>query len=388
MKAGEFEEGEKVLRAKIDMSSPNMNMRDPVMYRIIKKPHHRTGSKWVIYPSYDFAHGQSDSIENITHSLCDISFENHRPLYEWFIEKLNIFRSRQIEFARLNLTYTITSKRFLKNLVDEKIVEGWDDPRMPTLIGMRRRGIPAKAIIDFMKGAGVSKKENLIGIENFEYSVRDHLKKTSPMLMAVLDPVKLTVVNYPENKTEEMETEVLPGDGSGTRMLLFSRHLYVEKSDYRPDGDKSFFRLKPGGYVKLRKSYILKCIGADSDSDGNISEIFCEYVPESVRNTEVEGKKIKGIIHWISQDNSIRCKVRLYDRLFTTENPLEADKNDLGSVINKNSMAVLDNCVIEKFAGNAVPEDRFQFVRTGFFCADMKDNEYGMPVFNRTLTLK
>jgi glutaminyl-tRNA synthetase len=389
MKEGEFEEGTKILRAKIDMSSPNMNMRDPVMYRILKKSHHRTGTKWVIYPSYDYAHGQSDSIEGITHSLCDISFENHRPLYEWFIEKLGIFRSRQIEFARLNLTYTITSKRFLKRLVDDKIVNGWDDPRMPTLIGMRRRGIPAEAIIDFMKGAGVSKKDNLIKIENFEYTAREYLKKTSPLIMAVLDPVKLTIVNYPEGMTESMETEILPGAGeNGSRMIPFTKNLYVERCDFSPENDPNFYRLQPGGYVKLRKSYILKCIEAKSDQSGLVSEILCEYVPDSTKDTEVNGRKVKGIIHWLSQENSIRCMVRLYDRLFNSENPLEALKDDISEAVNNKSMTVLDNCFIESSALHAKPEDRFQFVRNGYFCADMKDSEFGIPVFNKTLSSK
>ncbi len=387
MKMGEFEEGEKVLRAKIDMSSPNMNMRDPVMYRILKKSHHRTGNKWVIYPSYDFAHGQSDSIEGITHSLCDISFENHRPLYEWFIEKLGIYRSRQIEFARLNLTYTITSKRFLKRLVDENIVEGWDDPRMPTIIGMRRRGIPAEAIIEFMKGAGVSKKENLIKIENFEYTVREYLKRTSPMIMAVLDPVKLTVVNYPEGKSEDMETEILPGS-SETRKLPFSKHLYVERSDFSSADDPSFYRLKPGGYVKLRKSYILKCLGADTGSSGNINEIYCEFLPESSKLTDVNGKKVKGIIHWLSRDNSVKCMVRIYDRLFSSENPMEGLKDDINDVVSKESLSVLRDCMIEKSVSGCKPEDRYQFIRNGFFCADMKDSSFGLPVFNRTLSAK
>lgn len=389
MREGEYEEGEKVLRAKIDMTSPNMNMRDPVMYRILKKNHHRTGSKWVIYPSYDFAHGQSDSIENITHSLCDISFENHRPLYEWFIEKLEIFKTRQIEFARLNLTYMITSKRYLKKLVDDKIVEGWDDPRMPTIIGMRRRGIPSEAIIDFMKNAGVSKKENLINIENFEYVVREYLKRSSPMVMAVLDPVELHIVNYPEGKIEKFETEVLPGkDEVKTREIPFSNRLYVERSDFSPEDDPSFYRLKPNGYVKLRKSYILKCTGTETDNTGHITRILCEYIPDSSKVTEVEGKKVKGIIHWVSAAHSVRCKVRTYERLFTAENPLEAINKDISDVINRNSLKVYESCMIDNWISKAEPEERFQFIRNGFFCADMKEKEYGVPVFNRTLTLK
>jgi len=389
MRSGEFDEGSKVLRAKIDMSSPNINMRDPVMYRILKKNHHRTGNKWVIYPSYDFTHGQSDSIERITHSLCDISFENHRPLYEWFLEKLDIFRTRQIEFARLNLTYTITSKRFLKQLVDMKIVDGWDDPRMPTLIGMRRKGVPAEAIVEFMKSVGVSKKDSLIDIANFEYYIRENLKKNSPHIMAVLDPVKLTLINFDANEKEEMEMDTLPNSENDIkRKVPFTRNLYVERSDYLEDNDPSFYRLSPGRLVKLRKSYIIRCLSAKTNRNGEIDEILCEYLPESKHSTEADGKKIKGIIHWVSQEYSVNCTVRFYDKLFTAENPLDVKDKEFRDLINSDSMKIIKNCKIEQIAENAKPEDRFQFERNGYFCVDMKDSDSNDLVFNRTLTLR
>ncbi|MBN2857750.1 MAG: glutamine--tRNA ligase/YqeY domain fusion protein [Candidatus Delongbacteria bacterium] len=390
MREGEFEEGSKVLRAKIDMSSPNINMRDPVMYRILKKSHHRTGSKWVIYPSYDFTHGQSDSIEKISHSLCDISFENHRPLYEWFIEKLEIYPSRQIEFARLNLTYTITSKRFLKNLVDRNIVEGWDDPRMPTLCGLRRRGVPPESIIEFMKSVGVSKKDSLIDVGNFEFYIRENLKNSSPHVMAVLDPVKLTIVNYPEGAKEEVEMDTLPNSETNTiRKVAFTGHLFVERSDYTDDEDPDFFRLRPGNYVKLRKAYIIKCLSAVKNDDGEISEILCEYLPDSKKEMKAEGKKVKGIIHWLSQKNSTDCTVRLYDRLFSVENPLEVKDADINLLVNPESVKILNNCKIESsVADNIKPSARYQFIRNGFFCADPEEFSVESPVFNRTLTAR
>jgi glutaminyl-tRNA synthetase len=388
MKNGEFDEGSRVLRAKIDMSSPNINMRDPVMYRILKKNHHRTGDKWVIYPSYDFTHGQSDSLEGITHSLCDISFENHRPLYEWFIENLGIYPSRQIEFARLNLTYTITSKRFLKKLVDEKIVEGWDDPRMPTLIGMRRKGIPPEAIIEFMKSVGVSKKDSLIDVSNFEFFVRENLKKTSPHATAVLDPVKLTVVNFPDNVTEQTEMDSLSGEFEVKRSVPFTKHLFIERTDFKEDSDPDFFRLSPGKYVKLRKSYIVKCNSCVKDTNGKITEILCEYVPASQKQMEIEGKKIKGIIHWLSQTDAVPCKIRQYGKLFTVQNPLEARDQDFSTLIDPDSVTVLEDCLVEKYAASSSPEGRFQFIRNGYFCADINEHGAEHPVFNRTITLK
>ncbi len=390
MKNGEFDEGSRVLRAKIDMSSPNINMRDPVMYRILKKEHHRTGKKWVIYPSYDFTHGQSDSLEKITHSLCDISFENHRPLYEWFIDKLGIYPSRQIEFARLNLTYTITSKRFLKRLVDEETVEGWDDPRMPTIIGMRRRGVPAGAIREFMKSVGVSKKESLIDIDNFEYCVRDYLKKSSPQVMAVKEPLVLNIVNYPEDESENIETDTLPSNpGTAIRKIPFSKYLYVERSDYTDKDDPDFFRLRPGNFVKLRKSYIVRCLSATKDDSGNITEIQCEYIPGSLNMMKVDGKKIKGIIHWVSKDHSDECILRLYDRLFNAENPLRAKDADFKELLNKNSVRVIKGCRIESSVIKSTsPEDRYQFIRNGYFCADMKEFSPANPVFNMTISLK
>lgn len=390
MRAGEFEEGSKVLRAKIDMASPNINMRDPVMYRILKKNHHRTGDKWVIYPSYDFTHGQSDSIEKISHSLCDISFENHRPLYEWFIEKLEIYPSRQIEFARLNLTYTITSKRFLKNLVERNIVSGWDDPRMPTLCGLRRRGVPPESIIEFMKSVGVSKKDSLIDIGNFEFYIRENLKITSSHVMAVLDPVRLTIVNYPEGFSEEVEIDSLPNsDLNEICKIPFSGNLYVERSDYTDSDDPDFFRLRPGNYVKLRKSYIIKCLSAVKNEDGEVTEILCEYLPDSKKEMKAEGRKVKGIIHWLSQENSTNCTVRLYDRLFNVENPLEVRDADINDLVNPGSVKTIKNCRIgNEVVKNMKPSDRYQFIRNGFFCVDAEESSDAHPVFNRTLTAR
>lgn len=389
MKNGKSSEGSKVLRAKIDMSSPNMNMRDPVMYRILFKEHHRTGNKWCIYPSYDFTHGQSDSIEGISHSLCDLSFENHRPLYDWFIEELDIFHSRQIEFSRLNLTNTVTSKRKLKELVDNGIVTGWDDPRLPTLIGLRRRGVPAEAIREFVTEIGTSKKEGVIDISTLDYYIRENLKRTSSHVMAVVDPVKLIINDYPEDKCEIFNLENLPNsEDTETREVKFTKTLYVERDDVREESDSKFFRLSLGNYVKLRKSYIVKCTEIVKNKNGEIDIVYCDLVPDSQKSMKVNDKKVKGIIHWVSADHSVDAEVRVYHRLFTKENPLEDKNIDFKEYINPNSMQVHKNCKVEDSILKAKPEDRFQFERVGYFCVDMKDSSQGNLVFNKTISLR
>ncbi|MBN2790515.1 MAG: glutamine--tRNA ligase/YqeY domain fusion protein [Candidatus Delongbacteria bacterium] len=389
MKNGEFSEGSKVLRAKIDMASPNMNMRDPVMYRILFKEHHRCGKQWCIYPSYDFTHGQSDSIEGITHSLCDLSFENHRPLYDWFIEELGIFHSRQIEFSRLNLSHTVTSKRKLKELVENDIVKGWDDPRLPTLIGLRRRGVPPEAIKEFVGAIGTSKKEGVIDVETFDYYIRENLKLTSSHIMAVLDPVKLVINNYPEDKCEILNLENFPNlKDSETREVKFSRTLYVERDDVKEESDEKFFRLAPGNYVKLRKTYIVKCTAVEKDNSGRIDTVYCDLVPDSQKSMKIDSKKVNGIIHWVSANDSIDAEVRIYDKLFTKENPLDDKGADFKEFINSNSLSVYKNCKIENSVAKAKQEDRFQFERVGYFCVDMLDSVDGKLVFNKTLSLR
>ncbi|MDA3885690.1 MAG: glutamine--tRNA ligase/YqeY domain fusion protein [Candidatus Delongbacteria bacterium] len=389
MKNGEFSEGSKVLRAKIDMSSPNMNMRDPVMYRILFKEHHRTGKEWCIYPSYDFTHGQSDSIEGITHSLCDLDFENHRPLYDWFIKELEIFHTRQIEFSRLNLTFTVTSKRKLKELVDNGFVIDWDDPRMPTLIGLRRRGVPAEAIREFIGGIGTSKKEGVMDISILDYYIRENLKRTSPHVMAVIDPVKLVINNYPEEKSEIFNLENFPNsENSETREVFFTKNLYVERDDIKEETDSKFFRLSPGNYVKLRKAYIVKCTEVTKNEDGEIDGVYCDLVPDSQKSMKVNDKKVKGIIHWVSADHSVNAEVRVYDRLFTKENPLEDKDIDFKEYINHDSMQIHKNCKIEESISKANSENRFQFERVGYFCVDMKDSLPENLVFNKTISLR
>ncbi|MDA3884725.1 MAG: glutamine--tRNA ligase/YqeY domain fusion protein [Candidatus Delongbacteria bacterium] len=389
MKNGEFPEGSRVLRAKIDMSSPNMNMRDPVMYRILYKEHHRTGNKWCIYPSYDFTHGQSDSLEGVSHSLCDLSFENHRPLYDWFITELDIFHSRQIEFSRLNLTNTVTSKRKLKELVDNGIVSGWDDPRLPTLIGLRRRGVPAEAIREFVSEIGTSKKEGVIDITTLEYYIRENLKKTSSHVMAVIDPVKLVINNYPEDEIEIFNLEKLPNsENTETREVKFTKSLYVERDDIKIEPESKFFRLSPGNYVKLRKSYIVKCTEIIKNENDEIEVVYCDLVPDSQKSMKVNDKKVKGIIHWVSADHSVDAEVRIYDRLFTKENPLEDKNIDFKEYVNLDSMTIVKNCKIEDSISKAEIEDRFQFERVGYFSVDMKDSSTANLVFNKTISLR
>jgi glutaminyl-tRNA synthetase len=390
MRVGEFPEGARVLRAKIDMSSSNINMRDPTMYRIIHAAHHRTGNDWPIYPMYDFAHGQSDSIEGVTHSLCDLAYEDHRPLYEWFLNELDLFRTRQIEFARLNVTYTILSKRYLKQLVDGGYVRGWDDPRMPTLCGMRRRGYPAKAVRNFIDQVGVAKKENLIEIELLEHLVRDELNLQANRVLAVLHPVKLVITNYPQGQVEEMEAVNNPEDpAAGTRKIPFTRELYIDREDFREEPPPKYFRLAPGREVRLRYGYIIKCEDFVKDPrTGEVNEIHCTYDPETRGGYAPDGRKVQGTIHWVSASHAIDAEVRMYDRLFTEMNP---NKTEEGKTfldhLHPESLVILDGCKLEPALKSALPGEKYQFERKGFFCVDL-DSVSGKPVFNLTVPLR
>lgn len=386
MRKGEFPDGSKTLRAKIDMSHPNLNMRDPVMYRILKVPHHRTGNRWCIYPTYDWAHGQSDSIEGITHSICTLEFEDHRPLYDWYIEQLGIHHPQQIEFARLNLTYTVMSKRKLLQLVEEGHVNGWDDPRMPTISGLRRRGYTPEAIRDFCDRVGVAKRDNMIDVSLLEYSLREDLNKRAMRAMAVLRPLKVVLLNYPENQVEELDAVNNPEDPTmGTRKIPFSKVLYIEHDDFREVPPPKYFRLSPGKEVRLRYAYIIKCIDVKKDPiSGEIIELHCTYDPETKSGSGQSQRKVKGTIHWVSASQSFDAEVRLYDRLFTVEDP---SGDNWREYINPKSLEVLSNCKIEKSLSNAKPQDRFQFERLGYFCVD-KDSTQSKLVFNRAVTLK
>lgn len=387
MRRGEFREGEKVLRAKIDMASPNMHLRDPIMYRIKFAHHHRTGDAWCIYPMYDFAHGQSDSIERITHSICTLEFVVHRPLYDWFIEKLRIFPSRQYEFARLNLSYTVMSKRKLLQLVEENIVSGWDDPRMPTISGYRRRGYTPESIRDFCEKVGVQRRDNMIDVSLLEFCIREDLNKTAKRVMAVLDPVKLVITNYPENSFEDMETENNPEDPSaGTRKIPFGRELYIEREDFMEDPPKKYFRLAVGKMVRLKSAYIIRCEDFEKDASGKITTIYCSYIPESRSSQDTSGLKVKGTIHWVSAAHARTAEVRLYDRLFLAEDPAREDV-DFKTLINPDSLRIIPDALIEPSLADAQPGDRFQFMRKGYFCVD-PDSREGKPVFNRTVTLR
>jgi len=388
MRAGKYRDGEKVLRARIDMSSPNMHMRDPIIYRIKHAPHHRTGNKWCIYPMYDFAHGQSDSIEHITHSICTLEFVPHRPLYEWFIQKLGIFPSQQYEFARLNMTHTVMSKRKLKKLVEDKIVDGWDDPRMPTIRGMRRRGYTAKAIRDFCERIGVAKRDNMIDLSLLEYFVREDLNKIALRRMAVLDPMKLVITNYPEGKTEILHGENNPEEenGGGTREIPFSRELWIEREDFMENPPKKFFRLAPGQMVRLKHAYIVRADEVVKDENGTITEIRCTYIPESKSGEDTSGINVKATIHWVSVPHAATAEVRLYDRLFKAENPA-AEEGDFNELINPDSLQILQKVYMEPELAKATPETRYQFIRKGYFVLD----KYSTPeklVFNRIVTLK
>jgi len=390
MRKGEFPEGARVLRAKIDMTSGNINLRDPVMYRIIHASHHRTGDKWCIYPMYDFAHGQSDSIEGITHSLCDLAYEDHRPLYEWFLDELDIFRTRQIEFARLNITYTILSKRFLKQLVDKGIVNGWDDPRMPTLCGMRRRGYTSTAVRNFIDLVGVAKNESLVDVALLEHAVRDDLNRHALRVMGVLNPVKVVISNYPEGQVEELEAINNPEDPTaGTRRVPFCRDIYIDQDDFREEPPPKYFRLSPGREVRLRYGYIVKCEGfVKNPQTGHVEEIHCTYDPETIGPNQPQGRKVKGTIHWVSAQHALDAEVRMYDRLFTVENPNKTDENQsFMDLINADSLTILKGCKVEPGLGQAIPGTRYQFERKGFFCVD-EDTTADKLVFNLTISLR
>ena len=388
MKNGEYAEGERVLRAKIDMASPNMHMRDPIMYRILFTPHHRTGDKWCIYPMYDFAHGQSDSIEKITHSLCSLEFENHRPLYDWFIRELEIFPSRQIEFARLNLNYTIMSKRKLLQLVEEGLVNGWDDPRMPTISGLRRRGYTPDAIRNFAERVGIAKRENVIDVALLEYSAREDLNKVALRRMAVLDPVKLVITNYPEDKTELLTAENNPeNEADGHRELTFGRELYIEREDFMEDPPKKFFRLGPGRNVRLKNAYIITCTDFVKDPDtGEITEIHCEYHENSKSGPDTSGIKAKGTLHWVHGPSAQKAQVRLYDRLFNDPEP-DGHEEAFTSFLNPDSLEIIENVLIEPELMNAEVGEHFQFLRKGYFCLDPDSTDENV-IFNRTVTLR
>lgn len=395
MKNGEFPDGAKTLRAKIDMTSGNLNMRDPVMYRILHSPHHRTGDIWCIYPMYDWAHGQSDSIEGVTHSLCTTEFEDHRPLYDWFLENLDIHRPRQIEFARLNLTYTVLSKRKLNTLVKEGHVSGWDDPRMPTLSGLRRRGFPPGAIKAFSERIGVAKAYSTVEVGLLEFCVREELNKSAPRVMGVLKPLRVVITNYPEGRpdqTEELQAENNPEDPeAGSRVLPFTRELYIEQDDFMEDAPKKFFRLSPGREVRLKHAYIIKCEEALKDSQGNVIELRCTYDPESKSGGATADRKVKGTLHWVSVAHAIEADVRLYEHLFIDENPDKPGKDNkkgLTELINPDSLTVLKGCKLEPSLKDARAGQSFQFMRLGYFCADSKDSAPGKPVFNRTVTLR
>lgn len=389
MRAGEFKDGELVLRAKIDMAHPNMHMRDPLIYRIKHAHHHNTGDAWCIYPMYDFAHGQSDSIEKITHSLCSLEFEVHRPLYNWFIEQLEIYPSRQIEFARLNLSSTVMSKRRLLRLVEEGVVDGWDDPRMPTIAGLRRRGYTPESIIDFNERVGLAKRNNVIDVSLLEFAIRNHLNKIAPRVMAVLRPLKVVITNYPEGKSEELETINNPEDESmGSRVLPFSREIYIEQDDFMEDAPKKYFRLAPGKAVRLKSAYIIEYEKHLKDAEGNVTEVHVKYYENSKSGEDTSGIKAKGVLHWVSCVHAFDAEVRLYDRLFSDPAPDGHKDKDFMEFINPDSLEVLTNCKLEPSLKDAKEGDRFQFQRMGYFCVDSKYSKAGAPVFNRTVTLK
>ncbi|MFZ0815085.1 MAG: glutamine--tRNA ligase/YqeY domain fusion protein [Candidatus Sulfotelmatobacter sp.] len=389
MRAGEFPDGSHTLRAKIDMASPNLNFRDPVMYRILHAEHHRTGNKWCIYPMYDYAHGQSDSIERVTHSLCTLEFEDHRPLYNWFIEQFGIFPSRQIEFDRLNLTYTLLSKRKLLQLVQEGRVNGWDDPRMPTLGGLRRRGYTPEAVRNFCGAIGVSKTNGSIELAMLEHFVREDLNKRAPRVMAVLRPLKVVIDNYPENQVEEMDAVNNPEDESaGTRKIPFSRELYIEQDDFREVPPPKYFRLTPGREVRLRYGYLVTCTGVVKNDKGEAVEVHCTYDPATRGGNTPDGRKVKSTIHWVSAANAIDAEVRIYENLFSKENPNEVEEGkDVLDNLNPNSLDVITDAKLEPSLVNAAAGSRYQFERLGYFCVD-PDSKPGKPIFNRTVALK
>jgi glutaminyl-tRNA synthetase len=387
MRDGEFEDGAKVLRAKIDMAHPNLNLRDPVMYRIRKATHHRTGDRWCLYPMYDWAHGQSDSIEGVTHSLCTLEYEDHRPLYDWYLEALGVYHPRQIEFARLNLSHTVMSKRKLLTLVEDRLVSGWDDPRMPTLAGLRRRGYTPEALRDFCERIGITKAANLVEVALLEHCLREDLNRRALRRMAVLRPLRLVIENYPEGQTEEMESANNPEDPTaGTRKVPFSRTLWIEQDDFRETPPPKYFRLSPGVEVRLRSAYVVKCTGVEKDpATGLITAVRCTYDPDT-RGGEAKGRKIKSTIHWVSAAHAVEAEVRLYDTLFTVPRPDEA--TDFRSVLNAGSLEVVRGAKVEPALAHAAPEDHVQFERVGYFVADWKDHRPDRPVFNRSVGLR
>ena len=389
MRAGEFPDGSRVLRAKIDMASPNLNMRDPVMYRILHAEHHRTGNKWCIYPMYDYAHGQSDSLEKVTHSICTLEFQDHRPLYNWFIEQLGIFPSQQIEFDRLNLTYTLLSKRKLLRLVQEGHVRGWDDPRMPTLVGIRRRGFTPEAIRNFCASIGVSKTDGVLELAMLEHFVREDLNKRTPRAMAVLRPLKVVIDNYPEDHLEEMDAINNPEDpGAGTRKVPLSRVLYIEQDDFREDPPKQYFRLSPGREVRLRYGYFITCTRVVKNEQGEVVEVHCTYDPATRGGNAPDGRKVKATIHWVSAAHAIDAEVRVYDNLFSKENPNDVPEGqDFTANLNPNSLEIISKAKLEPSLAGAASGTRYQFERLGYFCVD-PDSKPGALVFNRTLALK
>jgi glutaminyl-tRNA synthetase len=389
MRAGEFPDGSRTLRAKIDMASPNLNMRDPVMYRILHATHHRTGDKWCIYPMYDYAHGQSDSIEHITHSICTLEFEDHRPLYNWFIEQLGIFPSQQIEFDRLNVTYTLLSKRKLLQLVQEGHVSGWDDPRMPTISGIRRRGYTPESLRNFCAAIGASKTNGIIELAMLEHYVREDLNRRARRAMAVLRPLRVIIDNYPEGQVEKLELVNNPENASaGTRSVPFSRELYIEQDDFREDPPKKFFRLSPGREVRLRGGYFIKCAHVLKDADGAIAEVHCTYDPETRGGNAPDGRKVKATIHWVSADHAVDAEIRLYENLFLKQDPSAVEEGkDFLSNLNPNSLEVLTNCKLEPSLARAEAGDRYQFERLGYFCVD-PDTTSERLVFNRTVPLR
>ena len=390
MKNGEFPDGAKVLRTKIDMASPNITLRDPVMYRILHTTHHRTGDAWCIYPMYDWAHGQSDSIEGVTHSLCSYEFLNNRPLYDWYIEKLGIFPSRQIEFARGNITYLVLSKRYIRPLIEQGLVDGWDDPRTYTLRGLRRLGCPPEAIRRFWQEVGVAKRDNNIDISLLEFCIRDQLNKTAPRRMAVLNPLKVVIENYPEGESEELTAINNPEDESaGTRQIPFSREIYIERDDFMEDPPRKFFRLAPGREVRLRYAYFITCTEVIKDENGEITELRCTYDPATRGGDAPDGRKVKATLHWVSIPHAVAAEVRLYDRLFKVESPLKAPEGGTWlDNLNPDSLTVLNPCYLEPALAAAEPGSSCQFERLGYFCADLKDHTAEKPVFNRTVTLR
>ncbi len=390
MRAGEFPDGSRTLRAKIDMAAPNLNMRDPVIYRILHATHHRTGGNWCIYPMYDWAHGQSDSIEGITHSICTLEFEDHRPLYDWFIQQLGIFPSRQIEFARLNLTYTILSKRKLLRLVYEGHMAGWNDPRMPTISGLRRRGYTPESIRDFCNRIGLAKRESMVEIELLEHCLREDMNKRAQRIMAVLRPLKIIIDNYPEGKVEELDAENNPEDSSmGIRKIPFSREIYIEQDDFLQDPPRKFFRLSPGREVRLKHAYYIRCTDVVKDKNtGEIKELHCIYDPKTRGGWSKDGRKVRGTLHWVSAASAIKAEVRLYDKLFTKKDPADTmEGEDYISCINPKSLTTLKSCLVEPSLAGTAPGDRYQFLRKGYFCVD-PDSAPERLVFNRTVSLR